>query len=104
VADAGKVYRSKEELESWRARDPIELFAASLEERGVLQPDELAAMRKEVSAEVAAAIREAATAPAPEVESLADNVYADPDSAEQFARMRIAGPFGEREGTTSWRT
>jgi pyruvate dehydrogenase E1 component alpha subunit len=104
VADAGKVYRSKEEVESWRARDPIEHFADALSERGVLAEGDLDAMRKEVAAEVAAAIREAASAPAPDVEALADNVYADEDTAEQFARMRVAAPFGEREGTTSWRT
>jgi pyruvate dehydrogenase E1 component alpha subunit len=104
VADAGKVYRSKDEVASWRERDPIEHFARVLEERGVISEDDVTAMRKEVSAEVAQAIRDAASAPAPDVEALADNVYSDEDTAEQFARMRVAGPFGEREGTTSWRT
>jgi pyruvate dehydrogenase E1 component alpha subunit len=104
VADAGKVYRSKEEVESWRERDPITRFASRLEEQGILAPGDLDAMRKEVSTEVAAAIREAASAPAPDVTALADNVYADADTDQQFARMRVAGPFGEREGTESWRT
>jgi pyruvate dehydrogenase E1 component alpha subunit len=104
VADAGKVYRSKEEVDSWRERDPIVRFARVLEGQGVLGDGELDAMRKEVSQEVAQAIREAASAPAPDVSALADNVYADEDTPEQFRRMRIAGPFGEREGTESWRT
>jgi pyruvate dehydrogenase E1 component alpha subunit len=104
VADAGKVYRSKEEVESWRERDPIARFASRLEEQGILAPGDLDAMRKEVSTEVAAAIREAASAPAPDVSALAENVYADAETDQQFARMRVAGPFGEREGTESWRT
>ena len=80
VADAGKVYRSKEEVESWRERDPIARFASRLEEQGILAPGDLDAMRKEVSTEVAAAIREAASAQAPDVAALADNVYADADT------------------------
>src|SRR4051812_31040234 len=31
VADAGKVYRSKDEVDSWREKDPIVLFARTLE-------------------------------------------------------------------------
>ena len=49
VADAGKVYRSREEVESWRERDPIARFASRLEEQGILAPGDLDAMRKEVS-------------------------------------------------------
>ena len=100
VADAGKVYRSKDEIESWRERDPITALRGP--PGGAGHPRRRATstrMRKEVSTEVAAAIREAASAPAPDVAALYDNVYADADTAEQFARMRIAGPFGEREGT-----
>ena len=35
--------------------------------------------------------------------NLFDNVYGDPDWREQFAPMARGGPFGEREGTRSWR-
>ncbi len=36
VADAGKVYRSAEEIDSWRKRDPITRFGLLCSERGLL--------------------------------------------------------------------
>ena len=35
------------------------------------------------------------TAPEPDVESLGEHVYGDPDSAEQVERMAVGAPFGE---------
>jgi TPP-dependent pyruvate/acetoin dehydrogenase alpha subunit len=59
-------------------------------------------MRKEVADEVSEAIREAATAPAPDPAELYENVYGHEDWREQFARMDAAAPFGERRETRSW--
>src|SRR5919205_3343148 len=36
VADAGKVYRTAEEIDSWRRRDPITRFGVFLTEKGIL--------------------------------------------------------------------
>ena len=104
VADAGKVYRTKEEIAAWKERDPIELFAARAIAAGMLDEDGLGEVRAEVEAAVTAAIKVAAAAPAPDVAGLYDNVYGDADTPEQFARMDSAGPFGERKETRSWRT
>jgi pyruvate dehydrogenase E1 component alpha subunit len=104
VADAGKAYRTKEEIDEWRHRDPIERFARNAVAAGLLSEDEIAQIRKDVAEEISAAIREAAAAPEPDREAIADNVYGDDQTAEQFSRMDIAGPFGEREGTRTWRT
>ena len=38
VADAGKVYRTAEEIDSWRKRDPITRFGLLCSERGLLEP------------------------------------------------------------------
>ena len=44
-------------------------------------------------------------APAPDPDSLFDNVYGDAETgASSSRRMARGGPFGEREGTRSWRT
>jgi pyruvate dehydrogenase E1 component alpha subunit len=102
VADAGKVYRTPEEVASWRERDPITRFVGVLEEHGLLDTEELETMRKEVSDEINEAIREAAAAPTPEPGELYDNVYGDEHWREQFDGMGTAAPFGEREETRSW--
>jgi pyruvate dehydrogenase E1 component alpha subunit len=102
VADAGKVYRTPEEVASWRERDPITRFVGVLEEHGLLDSEELETMRKEVSDEINEAIREAAAAPTPEPGELYDNVYGDEHWREQFDGMGTAAPFGEREETRSW--
>jgi pyruvate dehydrogenase E1 component alpha subunit len=103
VADAGKLYRTKEEIDAARELDPIPRFAEKLKEAGILNDDDVQRIRSEVNDEVAEAIREAASAPAPDPDRLYDKVYGDPASKEQFARMDEAGPFGEREGTRQWR-
>jgi pyruvate dehydrogenase E1 component alpha subunit len=102
VADAGKVYRTAEELASWRERDPITRYVELLGEHDLLGDDQLESMRKEVADEVSEAIREAATAPAPDPAELYENVYGHEDWREQFARMDAAAPFGERRETRSW--
>jgi pyruvate dehydrogenase E1 component alpha subunit len=102
VADAGKVYRTPDEVEAWKERDPIARYAAILMDRGVLDEDALAQMKKDVSQEVSDAISEAASAPVPDPDGLYTHVYA-PGWEEQFVHMDQAGPFGEREGTKQWR-
>jgi pyruvate dehydrogenase E1 component alpha subunit len=104
VADAGKVYRTPEEITSWRERDPIERYADVLREHGLLRDEELESMRKQVADEVSEAIREAAAAPTPDPDELYENVYGDEVWREQFARMDTGAPFGERMETRSWRT
>ena len=59
VADAGKVYRSAEEIDSWRKRDPITRFGLLCSERGLLEQDEIDQVWSDVAAEVKSAIDEA---------------------------------------------
>ncbi len=105
VADAGKVYRSKDEVESWRERDPITRFAARLEEQGILarrRPGRDAqgglerGRRGDPRGRLGSGARRLPRWPTTSTPT--------PTPTEQFARMRVAGPFGEREGTESWRT
>jgi pyruvate dehydrogenase E1 component subunit alpha len=50
------LYRSKEEIERWRERDPIVLFEAQLREMGVLDDAMRAGMDADVAAEIDAAV------------------------------------------------
>jgi pyruvate dehydrogenase E1 component alpha subunit len=94
VADPGKGYRTPEEIEAWRRRDPVVLFREKLIQRGLL--DEAAAERvsEEVDQEVQNAIDFSLQSPDPDVAHLYDHVY-DQEAREQFARMAPGGPYGE---------
>ena len=56
-------YRSREELRAWEPFDPIEAFAARLTGEGVLEADDVAAMRSQVG-ETMEAVTRAAVDPA----------------------------------------
>jgi acetoin:2,6-dichlorophenolindophenol oxidoreductase subunit alpha len=65
-------------VRSWRDRfDPIELFEHRLAGWGLLQPEEHAAIRSEVAAEVDAAVEFARTSPFPPPEDAYRDIYAD---------------------------
>lgn len=94
VADAGKTYRTQDEVKSWMERDPIILFRQKLEARGMLSDEDAARIEDDVTREVQEAVDFANASPDPDVASLYNNIYG-PDAADQFARMGPGGPFGE---------
>jgi pyruvate dehydrogenase E1 component alpha subunit len=104
VADAGKVYRSPEEIASWRQRDPITRFGVFLTEHGILSAEEIEQTWAEAANQVKEAIDEALGAAFPDVDTLYEHVYGDPRWREQFARMRAGAPFGERDEGRPWQT
>jgi pyruvate dehydrogenase E1 component alpha subunit len=104
VADAGKVYRTAEEIDSWRRRDPITRFGLLLTERGVLTADDIDGIWKDVAAEVKDAIDDALEAAFPDIDTLYEHVYGDPDWESQFSHMQAGAPFGERGEARSWQT
>jgi 2-oxoisovalerate dehydrogenase E1 component len=68
-------YRAPEELEQWKARDPLELARQRLCEYGV-QDEAIAAVDAEVAAEIDAAVEFARAADPPAPDTLADFVVA----------------------------
>jgi TPP-dependent pyruvate/acetoin dehydrogenase alpha subunit len=64
-------YVPKEQVEEWRARDPIERQERRLSELGV----DVASVRSEVAAEIDAAAEEALAAPMPDPGSALDGVF-----------------------------
>ena len=71
----GLSYRSDDEVERWRQRDPINLFEARLADQGVLTAAQAAEVHAEVAADVAAGTKFAIDSPFPDVASLMDDVY-----------------------------
>jgi TPP-dependent pyruvate/acetoin dehydrogenase alpha subunit len=70
-----ELYRTKEEVEQWRTRDPIATFTVRLREWGLLSAADLAAIETAVSAEIEAAVAVAEAGPWEPVEDLLRDVY-----------------------------
>jgi pyruvate dehydrogenase E1 component subunit alpha len=95
VADAGLSYRTRDEIDAWKGKDPIALMRRRLAFQG-LSETELTALERDAEERVETAVAYATADDAPRVEELAAGMYA-PGSAEQFERMRAGSPFGELE-------
>jgi TPP-dependent pyruvate/acetoin dehydrogenase alpha subunit len=81
-------YVPREELEEWTRRDPIETYARALEESGDARREELAAIDREVSAEVERDAELAEKSPFPAPEDALSDVYSSraPEPAPVIAR------------------
>ncbi len=101
VADAGKLYRTQEEIASWRERDPIVLFQRALEARGLMSGDDAARVDVDVEREVQESVDFADASPDPDLATLYDNIYG-PSATGQFDRMAPGGPFGDALPTATY--
>jgi TPP-dependent pyruvate/acetoin dehydrogenase alpha subunit len=70
------VYRTPEEIESWKQRCPILRFKQLLKDAGVMNVEELEAIDTEAKATIDRAADEAITFPEPSPDNLEDEVYA----------------------------
>jgi TPP-dependent pyruvate/acetoin dehydrogenase alpha subunit len=70
------VYRSQEEIESWKQRCPIRQFKRVLQEAGVMSGEELETVDREAKVTIDRAAEEALTLPEPSPDNLEDEVYA----------------------------
>jgi pyruvate dehydrogenase E1 component alpha subunit len=75
VADAGRSYRTTEEIEAWRERDPIGLFERRVSESGRLTQDDYHENELSVDREVEAAVQFADESPVPSLDTLFDHLY-----------------------------
>ncbi|HVP29831.1 MAG TPA: pyruvate dehydrogenase (acetyl-transferring) E1 component subunit alpha [Myxococcota bacterium] len=72
-----ELYRTKEEVEAWKRRDPIPAYAARLREAGLLDDAGLAALEDEIARELAGAIERAEAGTLEPVSELLRFVYAE---------------------------
>ena len=79
--DDDRAYRSREEVEEWRRRDPIDRLRRSLEEHRLLDSAGDEALRQEAARGVEGATRAAEAAPPPDPATLARHVYAEAEDA-----------------------
>ncbi len=74
-------YRTKEEIEEWKGRDPIPAFQSELNTFGILSEKEIEVLRSEVEDELQKAFEFAQAGTAPTIESLTRDVYSPAGAA-----------------------
>ncbi len=96
-----EVYRTKEEVEEWRKKDPVEGFADRLEAEGVLSAEARDELRERIDARILAAVEFADNSPEPPLDTLYDHLYVLGAQVPGWYAVdeRAPHPFaGEREG------
>ena len=72
-------YRTDEEVERWRERDPIEVHSQLAHvEQEIASQEEIEAVREDVAETIAEALQFARESPYPEVDDLLTDMFADP--------------------------
>ena len=90
-------YRTKEQVEEWRRRDPIETFAKRLEDEGVLDRAGFEELERKAVERVDAAVAFADESSFPSPESLYDDVYVLGDQVRGWYAIDERGA-GVRKG------
>jgi 2-oxoisovalerate dehydrogenase E1 component alpha subunit len=75
--DDDRSYRSKEEVEAMKEKDPLPAFAAKLKQEGVIDEEKEAEMEQQVKAEIDQAVEAANQAPYPPIEEATGPIYAE---------------------------
>jgi 2-oxoisovalerate dehydrogenase E1 component alpha subunit len=73
--DDDRTYRSREEVEQAKARDPLVVFAGYLKDQGLLDDDEVEKTRAEIKAEIDQEVDRAWNAPDPDPETFAHHLF-----------------------------
>lgn len=86
-------YRSKEEVEFWQLRDPIERMRKYLELRGLWSKPDDERLRAEIDDMIQSTIKEVEHHPPPPIETLFEDVYAEmtPQLKEQMMAYLASG-------------
>jgi pyruvate dehydrogenase E1 component alpha subunit len=72
-----QLYRTREEVKEWQARDPIVRFSAILKDAGQLTDEKLEELKTRAGQAIADAVAFAENSPEPEVAEILEGVYAD---------------------------
>lgn len=78
MSDPAK-YRTKEELESYKAQDPIEQVRKTIFSKKLATPEDLAEIDKGIKEKIAVAVKFAEESPYPEKKEVYTDVYVEDD-------------------------
>jgi pyruvate dehydrogenase E1 component alpha subunit len=100
-----EVYRSKDEVQEWQAKDPIEAFAKRAVSEGALSEEDVEKIRGDADEVVTEAVGFADDSPEPPLDSLYEHLYVVGESMGWYAvDERSPDPHpGERESEASQR-
>lgn len=77
TSDDPNRYRTREEIDEWKRKDPIERFRSYLEKRGIWTKEFEETVAKENDALIIESIREQEKIPRPEINTMFEDVYAE---------------------------
>jgi pyruvate dehydrogenase E1 component alpha subunit len=69
-------YRTKEEIEEWKAKDPIVRLQELLVREGIVTPDQARAIESEAQSQIDSAVEFAESCPEPSLDTIEEGVYA----------------------------
>lgn len=93
TSDDPKAYRGADELETWAARDPLERVRDYLSKKGLWDAQRQSALIEEIDARFRDAVSIAERTPAPQLESIFEDVYATaPWHLVEQRQQLLAGP------------
>src|SRR4051812_40958719 len=89
-------YRSKEQVEEWRQRDPINVFKQRMADAGMISDDDFEKMDDEATKQVDAAVEFADNSPFPDLDSLYDDIYVYGDQVKGWYAVDERAPEPHR--------
>ncbi len=93
-------YRDPDEVEHWEQRDPLDRFAAYLRAEGLLDDGQHAEWTDAITARIAAAVQRAEQVGPPPLETLVEDVYADPPKhlrRQVIEALRVVAEKGDAD-------
>jgi pyruvate dehydrogenase E1 component alpha subunit len=70
-------YRTKDEVEEWKKRDPIKMFRVRVITEGKITAAEMDAIDAKITTDMAAAVEFGRTSPEPEVEMALQDIFTE---------------------------
>lgn len=102
TADDARAYRTEDEREYWKERDPLDRFETYLESERLLDAETIESVRKEVDQQVTEAVERAREVPDSDPERMFDNHLSGESWNERHQRAQLRAEQGGRNPFTEW--